>query len=116
MSKIVRAANAMIMNSGKIDSVIENSHREKDLYFLYDQKHKWSVWMDSDDGEYWLYYYPGGENINDIASGAPSVAVSYSTKKMNDRESIQTFAELFRVIEEKYYGLDKVLNEIIDQG
>lgn len=113
--KIVQAVNSMIANKPKITNVILG--RDGDFYFLFGT-HKWSVGENSNG--YYLRYYPGEAALEEIAayvnmpwqSDAP-IAVSYSTGELNSREASQSFSELYRVVQEKLYNVDTVLDEII---
>lgn len=114
MSKIVTAVNAMISNEAKISVA---GAKDNELFFVYDGKHKWSLtWTKGEEGEYWLYFYPGGESIEELLS-CPEwedvVYVTYSTKELKTREAKDSFAELYGILEEKAYGVEEVLDDII---
>jgi len=116
MSKIVRAANAMVSNSDKIGDVKKT---ENEYFFLYNDKYKWSISYSSVDRSYALFYYPGDASIEMLAAKSPdewqnyNEYVRYSSKDLNSKEANETFSELFRIIEEKAYGVDKILDDII---
>jgi len=39
--------------------------------------------------------------------------IRYSSKDLNSKEAYETFSELYRIIEEKVFGVDKALDDII---
>lgn len=118
MSKIVQAVNAMISNPSQITSVMKNG---KELFFLYKGKYKWSIGK-NDQNEYYLYFYPGREEIQHLAHYEPSdwegtPMVSYSDTDIGTKEATSTFAELYTQIKERVYGVNQVLDDIIaDMG
>ena len=86
-------------------------------YFVYDSKFKWSI-SKSYEGDYYLVYYPGNYTIQDIATLDPTVYidefVSYTTKEIKTREAVESFAELYQIIQSKLYNLDSILDQIIN--
>ena len=119
MSKIIRAVNVMVSNPSKISAVRVN---DKELYFLYNGKYKWSLNKRStDQGEYSLHYYSGDESL-DILAQLPEAdfqhveVVTYSTSELKTREARESFGELYRILQERIYGVDKVLDEIIEDS
>lgn len=115
MSKIVQAANSMITNSHRISNVIKG-HR--DLFFLYSDKYKWSIWFDEDEDNYFLFYYPDGLDLEQLASLEPFEwddvpIVIYKTSDLGTKEAHATFAELYSLVQQKLYGMDDVLEDII---
>ncbi|MFJ2328900.1 hypothetical protein [Pseudomonas sp. NPDC087690] len=117
MSKIVVAANAMIENSHKITDVLQGVH-EGEIFFRYDQKYKWSILKRHDD-HYALMFYPGRQRIEDLASMPDEYwhefneMVNYNSKDLGTKESLETFKDLYRVVNDMKYGMDQVLDEII---
>jgi hypothetical protein len=118
MSKIVSAANAMISNDHKIGSVSPNG---SEYFFLYDNKHKWSIRHDAGTTENTvLFFYPSDDiSIEQLASFGQddwqyyNKMVSYSAKEIGTIEAEQTFKELFSIVKEKAFGVDDVLDQII---
>jgi hypothetical protein len=111
MSKIIAAANSMIINEKKISPVM---HGGREVFFIYDGKYVWS--MRKDNSEYWLYYYPGYSALDDlihIEDWEGIDVVPYATKEIGTQEARDTFSELYTIIKEKLYGVDEVLNKII---
>jgi hypothetical protein len=117
--KIVSAANAMISNPGKITSVIPGS-TSGELFFLYAEKHKWSIVSTSDGADYSLFYYPTDLSLESLASMEDyqwsdfSYMIRYSSKDIGTKEAKDTFAELYTIVKERLFGVDDVLTEIIN--
>jgi hypothetical protein len=121
MSKIVTAVNAMISNSELITNSIQGS-MDSECFFKYDKKHLWSI-IDSGNGEFSLHYYPGSQNLENLASIREEHwheeninSVVYNTKTLGAKEAKDSFKELNTIIKEKVYGMDDILNEIIGKG
>ncbi|MFP8967773.1 hypothetical protein ACKC9G_14415 [Pokkaliibacter sp. CJK22405] len=115
MSKFVRAVNVMISNSGLIKNVIKGSH-EGELFFKYDYKHSWSIWK-GEDNSIFMSYYPPDQDIQVTARVIDLVGVqciTYSSRELGTREARDSMAELYQVVSEKAYGMDEVLDDIID--
>ena len=119
MSKIIKAVNAMISNQKQIGTVIRG-YTGNELFFTFDKKYKWSI-LKNVNGIYYLHFYPGDQSLEDLA-GWPDDAwnefgemVSYNTKDLATKEAIDSLSELYTVVQEKLYGMDKVLDEIIDK-
>lgn len=118
MSKIVQAINAMVSNPEKITDSVKGSN-EMECFFEYDAKHHWSILKD-EDNYYRLYYYPGQTDLSSLASipdegwvGDTPGLVEYNTKDLATKEAIDSFRELFSIVNEKIHGMNDVLNEII---
>lgn len=116
MSKIVIAVNVMIEQRDKISNVLKGGN-ENEIYFNYDSKHKWS--MIQSDGTYTLFYYPGSHSLSMLASiraedwpDEIDMAV-YRSKDIGTKEAKDSFAELYSVLKEMKFGMDKILDEII---
>lgn len=115
--KIVSAANAMIATRDRITDAVPGTSGNE-IFFLYDKKHKWSI-SKSANSDYTLFYYPGPQDISEMA-GWPDEAwyefgqmIRYSTKEIGTKEAKDTFAELYRVVNENLFGINGVLDEII---
>lgn len=116
MSKIVVAINVMIVQREKITNV-QDGQVDGEIFFLYDKKHKWSM-MKNDEGHV-LFYYPGNQSLDNLASIPEEYwsdevdMVPYRVKDIGTKEAKQTFAELYAVLTELRFGMDKVLDDII---
>ena len=116
MSKIVQAVNAMISNPDKIEKVIQG---ESEFFFLYKEKYKWSM-SQREDGHI-LWFYPGNEPIEQLAShdgqGWEGVSmVTYKDLEIGTKEAKASFAELHSLLKERVYGVNKVLDDIISDA
>jgi len=119
MSKIVAAVNVMISNPSKITNVIRGQH-ENECFFKYDNRHKWSIYRNRNDG-YCLNYYSSDSNLEELASipdeawdhDSPAQVV-YTTSELGTKEALATFSELFTIVSEKALGMDKILDDIIN--
>lgn len=119
MSKIVVAANVMIENKDKISPVLRGGGDiEDEVFFLYDKKHKWSIFK-TDDENYMLCFYPGTSTLSSYASMGVNTdwdsidVVFYRTKEIGTKESLATFAELHSVVKSLLFGMDDILDDII---
>lgn len=119
MSKIITAINVMVSNPTLLTDVHLGFHRGE-VFFKYSEKHCWSITKIDNGDEYSLSYYPGSPDPETLAD-LPNIAVglsdqqkvSYNTRELATREARDSFGELFSLVNEKAYGLDKVLEEII---
>lgn len=114
MSKVVQAVNAMLSNPEKITGVHEN---DNEYYFEYNGKFKWSI-RQGENGSILLYFYPGDESFTYLANVHPSEwgevkMVVYRDSEIGTREARASFAELLKAVQEKLYGVDALLDEII---
>lgn len=118
MSKIIKAINVMVSNPNLITDVVKGAN-ETECFFKYDRKHLWSI-LRRTDGEFYLAYYPGNQDINELASvpdeywaEANIHSVSYTSKDLGTKEAKDSMRDLFGVVNEKVYGMDQVLDAII---
>jgi|SRR5690606_7434367 len=119
MSKIVTAINVMVSNPDRIKNVIKG-YNDTECFFVYDGKHPWSI-LKRSDGEYYLAYYPGNQDISHLA-GIPDEhwneenihCVAYISKDLGTKEAKESMAELYSIVNEKVYGMDDVLDDIIN--
>lgn len=126
MSKIVQAVNAMIIKKHKISSVTQGL-ASNELFFLYDQKYKWSLLhggeLEFDSGEqedYVLFYYRTDLTIERLVTvdveSMPQVKLArYSANEIGTKEALGSFRELYLVLKEKLLGIDEVLDDIIEE-
>jgi hypothetical protein len=116
MNKIVQAVNAMILGKEKIFPVITSEKGE--LFFVFDEKYKWSMSRNDVSKDYYLHFYPFSSNITDIAmitdwTKYENKYITYSTKELKAQEAIESFAELFNILMNKRYNMDSILDKII---
>ena len=115
MSKIVQAVNAMISNQENITKVIRGGD---EFFFLYRDKYKWSIKKSDEDNTHVLWYYPGPEPLEKLASLAGGdwgniSMVMYRDDEIGTREASATFAELYTIVKERLYRVNDVLDDII---
>ena len=115
MSRIVRAANAMVSSPDKVTNIIS---KKNEYFFLYKEKYKWSMSYDEGEDTYYLFYYPGDISLQSL-SRMSSVEwdqieyVNYSSSDIGTKEARHTFRELYLLIKEKALGVSEVLDDII---
>lgn len=116
MSRIVSAVNVMILNSKKIDPILVQND---EYFFVYDNKHKWSV-IESNDDIVLRLYAKNDQTLEQIVSaqifGAIPNTVSYSARELGGREVWQSWKELLTLVKEKALGVRDVLDEIISSA
>lgn len=118
MSKIVMAVNVMVLNPDKITDVIQG-YTDSEVFFRYDDKHKWSI-HEGSSGILYLHFYPGAQSLSDLAAmdeeqwDRMARRVTYNTKELGTKEAVESFKELYSVVKEKMYGMDEVLDDIIE--
>ncbi len=85
------------------------------IFFLYDDKHKWSIWGQGND--YTLCFYYNDISIDDLVkyNDEPDSSgfISYNSKEIGTREALESLSDLYHLLTEKLYGIDKVLDDII---
>lgn len=113
--KIVQAINAMISKKENIRNVVRLN---SDEFFFFYGSHRWSIASDEDG--FRLRFYPGEVTAEDIIGSAnpfktPVPSVSYTTAELRTREALQSFSDLYRIVQEKLYDVDTVLDDIISQ-
>jgi hypothetical protein len=117
VSKIVQAVNAMISNQDKISSAMQSG---SEVFFLYKDKYKWSI-LRTNEGEHSLFFYPGVESLADLV-GYDDFEMNhvsmlrYSDREIGTKEAKASFAELLIVVKEHVYGVNQVLDDIIDDS
>lgn len=89
------------------------------FFFIFDKKYKWSSVKRGDD-HFALFYYPGRQSIESLAGMRDedwvefNHMVSYNSKDMGTKESYDTFRDLYMLVNGMKYGMDKVLDDIIE--
>ncbi|MGB0467626.1 MAG: hypothetical protein ACPGF7_08880 [Pontibacterium sp.] len=119
MNKIIKAIKVMVSNPEKITGAVKGQH-ETECFFRYDEKHHWSI-LETNDKHYFLNYFPDQPNLNSLASIpdeswqelSPN-SVVYNTKDLAAKEAIDSSRELYSIVNEKLYGMDHVLDDIIN--
>ena len=114
MSKIVQAANVMISRKNLITDVTLG---ENEVFFTYNGKYHWSIAQR--DNEIFLWFYPRAESLAELVGRSHHQEwdgvemVTYKASDIGTREAAETFSELYRVVKEKLFGVDDVLDDII---
>lgn len=116
MSKIVQAVNSMISNPNNITKVIQGNG---EYFFTYKDQYKWSI-RKGDDGHV-IWFYPGEQSIEELASlenyqWDEINMVGYRDHEIGTREAKASFAELYTMIKERVFGVNKVLDDIISDS
>ena len=112
MNKIILAINSMIQNSDKIFnvSVLNNE------YFFNYKGYIWGI-LESKKG-YILTYYPAYSTVIDLINQIEYldnvVSINYNSDGFKNQEDIESFRDLYLIVNEKVYDLDKVLDDIIE--
>lgn len=119
MTKIVQVANAIITNKDKISDVFRN---EKEYFFLYNNKYKWSISSFQDVEDYYLFFYPSdNQSIEELSNFSTqdwdhfSGFATYKSSEIKTREALETFRELYQIVSDKIFGLDDIFDEIINE-
>ena len=115
MSKIIKVINTMITNEDKIGNVIQGEH---EYFFLFNNKHKWSISYNEQENQVFLHLYPDESlTIDKIASiqdwESYSNFVSYRSKELKSSEALESFLELYGLVKTKLFGIDDILDEIL---
>jgi hypothetical protein len=113
--KIVQVLNTMITNQTKISNVLRN---DKEYFFLYDKKYKWSITKADKSEDYYVHFYPTDHlSIEELASNDDwegfNHFITYSTVDLKTKEAQETFTELYQIVANKVYGLDDIFDDII---
>jgi hypothetical protein len=127
MSKIVAVANAMVSNSNKISTVINNDNY---WFFLYNEKYAWCIqsWDYEGENRIMLYFIKvkGNFYVNefiefeimsrkDVKSLVKlGEAIEYNSNELGADDALQTFRLLYSAVKEKGIGIDKVFDEILE--
>lgn len=111
-SKIIQAINAMAEKSQYITDVTKADNGE---YYFKFKEYRWSIFYDTDTGNYYIHYYPGSGDIKSVMSIYPdSGIVSYSNSDFKTQEAYESFRDLHQVVQGKVFGIDGVLDDIIN--
>jgi len=124
MSKIVEAINTMVKNNRLIEDVAilsdYNNDKSQNKYFFKYKSYIWSIKdLDLEDNDFELIYYPGHNFVSDVLSEIRKPGlndegyVKYLSSDIKTREATESFTDLYRIVKEKLYNVDKVLDDII---
>jgi hypothetical protein len=118
MTKIVQAMNAMIQHPENISKVTPTTGGNTLEYFFLYKDYKWSINCSQPEDSYNLFYYPGGESIENLAAleypdSEQVTYIRFSSKDIGTKEALSTFQELYQTIQARLYRIDVVLEDII---
>lgn len=114
-SKIVQAINSMIQNNEYLDDVALS---DGEFYFRY-KNYIWSIKREEDG--FFLYYYPGFTEVRSVITSnmtgqlTPDSVAVYRSADIKTREAIESFSELHKIVKDKMFNMDKVLDDIIGE-
>ena len=105
----------MITNSQRISNVIE---RENEFFFVYNDKHKWSII--GSDNSIVLFLYPNKDiTLEELAFEVNfdeyKAYVSYRSEDFKSIEATESFKELLKIVKDKIYGVDSILDDILKE-
>ncbi|WP_194975128.1 hypothetical protein [Aquiflexum lacus] len=111
--KIIQVLNSIIEKKEKISNVKPNGNA---YFFLFDGEFKWAIERDN-SGVYAVYFFPSNELLIDQFSN-PLVwmeedYVKYSTEELKSKEAFETFKDLYQVVIDKVFDIDKMFDKII---
>ncbi len=112
MNKIILAINSMIQNSDQISGISASNNE----YFFEYKGYIWGILKSKED--YILVYYPDISTVMDamnLTKYSDDVAsINYNSDAFKNQEDIESFRDLYSTVKEKVYGVDKVLDDIIE--
>lgn len=117
MNKIVQVINAMISKQKNISNVRKN---DREYFFLYNDKHKWSISRDDNSEDYYIHFYPtDAMDINQLSTFTEwnqfNDFTTYATNDIKTQESLESFRELYQLVSNKIFGIDDIFDEIITE-
>ena len=69
---------------------------------------------------YMLIYYPQYSTVTDLINiidyDDDIIRINYNSDGFKNQEDIESFRDLYLIVKEKVYGLDKVLDDIIENN
>ncbi len=134
--KVLQAIRTIAHNPNKISSVyrIRKEQEYTRYYFLYNKRFVWSVEKLEDDDffhvndsllaskAYTATYFPGA-TIDEITREHELAIdknntdeLSYSPSLLNSEEALSIFDDLYRTVNELYFGFERILDEIINHS
>jgi hypothetical protein len=109
--RIIEVLNIMVGNHEKITDVKKAEYRSE-FFFKYLGKQVWSVWWPGSEAESIVVaYFPEAKIIDDAMQGG--TRVEYGASDWRTQEGIDTFKDLYKTLEEKYFHVDAALDEIV---
>lgn len=105
----------MISRKELISDVIKDS--QDVYYFVFDKKHKWSIFHNEKDNNVCLIIYPEkNKSIEEIKNADLSILshVVYESADFRTIEAKESFKELYKIIQEKLYDIDQEFDDILE--
>ncbi|MES2140826.1 MAG: hypothetical protein V4511_14050 [Bacteroidota bacterium] len=113
--KIVQVINAMITNKSKISNVLRN---DKEYFFLYNGKYKWSITKSDNEEKYYIHFYPADDlSLQELSQWGDWEGfnyVTYSSEDLKTKEAVESFRELYQLVVNKVFGIDDIFDNIIN--
>lgn len=115
--KIVQVLNTIITNQKLVSNVLRN---EREYFFIYDNKYKWSILKGDKSDNYFVHFYPTEERtLEQLAYETDwqefTNFVTYSTEDLKTKEAQETFTELYQIVATKVFGIDDMFDDILGQ-
>src|ERR1051326_1453329 len=114
MEKIIQVINKMISEKSKIDKVIKTKN---EIFFVYDNKYKWSMADNQDNGHLYLHFYAKSdltiEQLSKTVDWTSIQFATYSTEIFKAKEDKESFWELYNIINDKILGVNDLFDEIL---
>lgn len=110
----MKAVDAMVNSEELITDV---KALQESLFFKYNGRYVWSIQREL--GDYYLIYYVNHNEVKAVIDAIkympndPGPYISYSSKDYKSTEDGDNFGELYKIVKEKLYNIDTVLESII---
>ncbi len=105
--KMVAVIQQMLDHPELISSIYK---REREIYFIY-KGHFFSALRIAED--YWLYIYPNWSKSLEELANDPNVDFSSVGESLDEVERFSVLRSLYKVLNNTYLGIDKVLDDIL---
>lgn len=113
--RIAEVLKTMLRNKELISRPIYKKE-EREFYFLYDQKYKWSILTSPSGAEFTVYIYPGEENLQQVYDDwSTAEKISFSTVSLTDYEFRTACRALYEYLRDDYFGVERLFNEILQK-
>ncbi len=120
MSKIIQVINSIIEHSEKIS----NTEKIDNYYYFMYKEYVWSILrtdLDESGVGYYLSYYPRIKKVSDLTKLSmmerfKAECINYSTYDIKTQEAFESFAELYTIVKEKYFGVNKMFDDILGEN
>ncbi|WP_373493188.1 hypothetical protein [Aquiflexum sp.] len=112
--KIIQVLNSIIEKKDKITNVKPLGSL---YFFLFDGEFKWAIERDNSGDSYSVYFFPSKEALIDYLSSTLTWMeedyVKYSTEELKSKEAFETFKDLYQIVVDKVFDIDKMFDKII---